>query len=394
MKEIAFHKLLLDLFLNPKKAKKYHLDKRLTNTEKNVIEGFLKIRDNQNHEAIELLQNTAASDLLFVESQRLYALGMAANNISQYQLAEKTIYASIEILKNLNQHYFHFSSYFALFWIYANLNEPQKMQSVLNKMESIPVVNDYQKRRLLRAQFTYFQKIQDNANALVYMAKLETLRDQFSESDSIYFLVDKFILLIQMEDLSQAYTVLEDMKNFRKYQLTENYKFMKKLLDHLTKNDPIYAYDKDFEQVPFLLHQIKVIQYLEENNFEMARRHWHCLKEIAPATYEKEFVYAGNKCLFSLGLAKHQDKLIAAPTIQIDPEASKHEMLISLLTNSQIPLSGGYLFESIWGRLPNDKEDLMKISRLVSRVKTQNNIDIENRKGTYQIKKSLIKKAS
>lgn len=394
MKEKTFHKTLYEIFLNPKKAKKCFADKRLTKTEKNIIEAFLMIRDNQNLQAIQLLEGTVPSELMFVESQRLYVLGIAANNISQYQQAEKQIFASIEILKKLDQHYFHFVCYFALFWIYDNLNETQRMEKMLNEMQKIPVENDYQARRLLRCQFTYYQKVQDDKSALMTMKKLEAARDQFSESDCISYLIDKFVFMVQSEDLKSAYAVLEEMKNYRKYQLSENFQFMKKLLDHLTKNDPIYAYDKDFKEVPFLFHQIKVIQSLEENNFMLANQHWAALHEISPKSFKENFTYIGGKCLFSLCLEKHKQKLNSPVELPIDQNLPKLDILIKLLSSSPIPLSAGFLFESIWGRLPEDKEDLMKISRLISRAKTENNIKIEARKGTYQIKKMAAQKAS
>ena len=108
-----------------------------------------------------------------------------------------------------------------------------------------------------------------------------------------------------LEELQQASGVLNELKQFRNYQLSENYNFMKKMLDHLTDGSPLYVYDHLFQNVPVLLHQLKVIQFLEEKNLDQARAHWEKLKSISPQIYGKAFEYHGSTCLFSLGLRMH-----------------------------------------------------------------------------------------
>lgn len=394
MKEKTFYKALLELSSDPDKAKRSLLDKRLTAIEKQIIDGYLKIRNNQNYEVIESMQKNITSDSMFVESQRLLLIGCASNNLSQFAQAEKYLFNAIEILKKMETPYFHFFAYFNLFWIKSNLNETQQMEKILNEMQKIPVANEHQRLRFLRCQFSFYHKTQDFQNATRVLNEIEPIRSSLSESDIISYLIEKFMFYIQMDDFTHCYDILADMKNYRKFHLSENYKFMKKLMDHLTKESPIYAYAQDFDKVPVLHHQIKFIQSLEENKLDDAKTHWASLQTISPSTYKENYNYNGSKCLFSLCLEKHRHQLVIPKKLEIAENLPKIEALISLLSKSNIPLAAGLIFETIWGRTIEDKEDLMKLTRMVSRAKSEKGVDIVFRKGTYQIKKSAAEKAS
>jgi hypothetical protein len=56
-----------------------------------------------------------------------------------------------------------------------------------------------------------------------------------------------------------------------------------------------------------------------------------------------------------------------------------------LLLNSKGPLPTGLIFESIWGRVLESKEDLKKISRVISQVKKLYGVEINFKKGTYEM---------
>lgn len=392
MKEKTFYRILLEFSQNPEKSKNQLADKRLSLIEKKIIDGYLQIRNNKNHEVIDSMSIDTPVESPFVESQRLLLSGCAYNNISHYAQAETYLRSSIKILKEIDAPYFHFFAYFVLFWIKANLNETKDMAIMLKEMQKIPVASEHQSMRLLRCQFCYLQMIENNDEAYKVMRQLDGITSSLSESDAIHYLSDKFIFLMQVEDFVQGHEVLNQMKNYRKYHVSENFRFNKKLLDHLTQDSAIYAYDKDFQDVPLLLYQIKFIQALEENDLESAQQYWNHLSQISAGAYLADYHYAGSKCLFSLCLEKHRHKLVHPKQIKVGTHESPISALIDILQKAQAPLPAALIYEMVFGKTAEDKADLVKLSRLVYRAKNEKGLDVVFRKGTYfMAKKSALK---
>ena len=278
MKEKTFYKTLVSFNLDPNKIKTILKDKRLTATEKLILEAHMELRNNQNNKAIALLEKIPPSDLLFVESQRLLILGCASNNLSYFKKAEDYLLQSAKILKEMKINDFLFSAYSSLFWIYANLNEVSKMKNMLDELVAMPQDIEVHKIRLLSCQFCYYQMAGEDKQAHKILNKLEAVKSSIVEKDIIAYLIDKFMFYVHIENFDKCYETLADMKNYRKFHLSENYNYMKKLLDHLTKDVPLYAYIEEFEAAPLLFHQIKVIQALEERRPDIAHYHWDWLR--------------------------------------------------------------------------------------------------------------------
>lgn len=394
MKEKIFYKFLIEFSKAPERIKLARDDNRLTLTEKLILDGYLKIRNNQNNAVLEMMKGTGPSPLTFVESQRLLLLGSASNNLSKFEEAEKYLHGSIEILKNIHAPYFCFFAQFTLFWIYANLNQVSKMEQVLKAMELIPIESDHQQMRLWRCQFCYHQMADNFDVVQIVMAKIEGSINELSESDIISYYVDKFSFCIQIDNFNEAYQVLAAMKKYRKFNLNENYNYMKKLLDHFVKDVPIYAYEDEFAKIPILLFQIKVIQALEEKKLEVANHYWAQLNSLSAGTYQDDFNYVGSKCLFSICLNKNIQKIVDPSSIKLNQDSTKFASLVKLFQENKAPLPAALIYELLWGAPPRDKEDLKKISRLVSRVKKERQMNITYRKGTYELRESVTKKSA
>jgi hypothetical protein len=169
---------------------------------------------------------------------------------------------------------------------------------------------------------------------------------------------------------------------------------MKKLLDNYTKNIPIYAYERDFCKVPILFHQISVIQALEEKKMDIAKFHWEHLKTISPSDFQHDFIYSGTKCIFSLCLGKHLTLAKNQSELVLAQGLNKLDALLALLEMAKAPLHAELIFEKIWGRSIESKEDLIKVSRLVYTAKQKKKVDIRYHKGTFELLKIKSKKAS
>lgn len=393
MKEKTFFMILTEFTFSIEKTKRRVSDKRLTKTEKLIVEGHLNIRKNLNHEVLKALADSSPSELTFVESQRQFLLGSALNNLSRFQEAEKHILQSLKILESIDAPFFHFHSYQLLFTIYDNLHQPALMKKALKGMEPLEK-NKRQEVQFLINEFCYEQQVGNFEKAKTYLDQINQRMDVLFEGDVIRQLVNEFMFHVMLKDLNEANSVLAKMKQFRNYQLSENYNFMKKMIDHLIDGTPLYVYDHQFQEVPVLLHQLKVIQCLEEKNIDSALSHWEKLKDIAPKTYGKAFEYHGTTCLFSLGLEKHVTQTVSATEIKAPVGETKLDQLYSILQNAKAPIHASMIYELLWGEVPEEKEDMKKVSRLISRLKTEKDVTIEFRKGAYSLIQSKVSKAS
>lgn len=392
MKEKTFYKILMEFTLI-EKTKRSLADRRLTKIEKLIIEGHLNIRKNLNQEVLNTFSESSPSELPFVESQRQLLLGSALNNLSRFTEAEKHMLQSLKLLASVEAPYFEFYAHHTLFTIYDNLQQPKMMLKTIEAMKPL-VKSKRQEAQLLICEFCYEQQVGHFDKAELLLEQINTRMSDLVEADIVRQLVNKFIFVVMMRDLKQANAVLIELKQFRNYQLTENYNFMKKMLDHLIDGAPLYVYDHQFQNVPVLLHQLKVIQSLEEKNLDLARSHWEKLKVISPSTYGKAFEYYGSTCLFSLGLEKHATHATSSIEILTPAGETKLDQLYSILQMAHAPTHASMIYELLWGEMPEEKEDMKKVSRLISRLKSEKNLTIEFRKGAYTLVKQKAAKAS
>ncbi len=389
MDQKTFYQALIDLTLYPHKAKLYLNDKRLTILEKKILEGHILIRNNQNQDVIKLLGDIAPSELPFVEGHRHFILGQVHNNLSHYHQAEDYFFKALPSFISANAYYFIFSSYYELFIVNSNLGRIDKMKEYLGLMEKVPELTELHKNRILKSRFDYYSESNQFDRAEEVLNLINQKKSEFVDSDVISHLVCEFMFHIKKEDLKSCQTTLQEMKSYRKFHLTENYNFMKKLLDHLIHDAPIYAYDSDFQKIPMLFLQLKVIQSFESGDRKLAQKYWDDLAKIFPETYLHEFNYCGPKNLFSLCLKKYVSKIEPR---KIQPgEGSKLEILVKILKDSKNPLTKGLIYEMIWGESPVEKDDYNKLTRMIYKARIEYGLDIQSRKGTYFIQGSKEK---
>lgn len=391
MLQKTFYKTLLEFSLDPSKAKKCLQDKRLTLAEKKIVEAWLMIRNNQNDEAVQYMRSLPVSEYEFVEGQRKLVLGHALNSLSHFAESEKFIKEALDHFKNFEVPYFKFLGNLLLFTIHSNRHQIPEMLERLQEMEKLPQESELQEVKLLRCQFDYFA-LSDESKARTLLREIEKHKHIMSEGDIISHLVCEFMFFVSLEDLERCEMILEQMKNHRKFNLTENYNFMKKTLAHLNHNAPIYLYGDDFKAVPILYDQLKVIQNFEEHNQEEAKAFWKKLQARAPETYQDDFHYNGPTCLFSLCLKKHLKPAFELITANRQQFGSKLELLIDIMSRATTPVTKGQLYECLWGTHPEDKTDMAKLTKLISRARSEHGFEIKTRKGTYYVDKVPEKK--
>lgn len=378
---------------HPDRATKWLQDKRLTTHEKKIMQGHLLIRDNKNTQAVKELQDLSQSDVDFINYHRDLLLGIAHNNLGQFAVAEKFLQSAIEGFREIKNHYHLFTALYNLLNLLSNIGRVPEMKSVLKEMEKNRPEGQLAEIRLLRCQFICAFDASEIENAQIINAQISKYKPKMSENDLISHLVCEFMFQVKIEALTDAQNTLEQMKKHRKFMLTENFNFMKRLLAYLMSDTTIYAYEREFSSAPLLFHQIKVIENLQAKDETSAKTHWSELQKIAPEVHRGEFQYAGEKCLFSLCLEKSKQTSAKVVIARNDIKGTKTKIAYEILMNLEAPIKNSHLFELIWGEAPETKEDLSRLAKLLSKTRDLYQIEIISRKGTYFVDKLALKKA-
>jgi tetratricopeptide (TPR) repeat protein len=394
LKQKHFAFVLSQFSLDPNKAKAALTDKRLTAMEKIIVECYFLHRDKKNTEVISLLNKTSLDAPDFVLAQRNLILGLSYCNIDRYYDSELHLMDALAYFKKEGLTYFEFVTRSNLFILYLNSGADLNMQKILKDIQNLPLEEPRVLVRRMLLEFFYYNFIKDFDSAETVLNKISGMRDCLTDSDYPPFLTNKFDFFVKREDFEKAALVLEEMKDFRKYNMKENFSYCKYLLEHVLKNSPIYFYEKTFDNHPTLFNQLKVIQKLEERNFSEATLFWRKLQTMHPHLYLDNFVYKGEKSLFSVCLGKHVSQCLQIdkklPTI----EGDHLEKLAKFFHETKEPIPKDDLYLLVWGERPTSKADYVRLSNTIGRLRKKYGLVIKSRKGCYYLESSEWTKAS
>ena len=369
----------------PKKAKKFLSDKRLTLVEKKILNAWYLLKNCQHQTIINDLDGIHSENQL-VESQKKLILGLTYNNMGKFKTASKCLHEAFEELEkySLNDH--QFICIYNLFIISYNQSNESQMTNCLSIMEILEKngINERQSLCYLQCKFNYFTFREDYELANEALRHLEMKKVIMSEALIMATMISKFIMHLKQEHFSECQEIIEEMKEHRLFRHSPNYLYMKLTLNHLMHNAPLYFYEKDFKESEFLFLQLKTIQALEESNLEKAQAYWKRLMEIDPDCYKERFDFHGQKNLFTMCLNKHAS-VLKGVTVDI-PTAKNHaDALIEILQKSTIPVPKELLFEKIWGKKSASQSDDEKLKNLIYYVRNIKGFEVHFRKGCYSI---------
>jgi tetratricopeptide (TPR) repeat protein len=369
----------------PKRAKKFLQDKRLSTAEKKILNAWYLLKNCQHKTIIDELSGIQSENEL-VESQKKLILGLAYNNMGKFKMAASTLHAAFEQLEKypLNDH--HFICIYNLFIINYNQSNETQMANCLSILDLL-VKNGVNERQYVcyqQCQFNYFTFKENYQAAGDVLQFLEKNCDKMSEAMIMAHLISKFVYHLKQDHFTKSQEVIAEMKDFRLFRHSPNYLYMKLTLDHIMYDEPLYFYEKDFKESHFLFLQLKTIQALEESNLRNAEEYWKKLMAIDPECYQAGFQFIGQKNLLTICLKKHESVMIG---FKIETSNSKNHAaaLVEILESSTIPIPKDLLFEKIWGKKPQDQSDDEKIKNLIYYVRKMKGIEVKFRKGCYSL---------
>lgn len=384
----TFDAYLKEIVYHPERSKKWLNDRRLTLIEKKILSCYMLIRDNKNAEVIPIIEQLPASDIDFVNHHKNLLLGISYNNTGKFDLAEKLLKNSVQDFEQSHQPHHLFTTLFNLLMIKSNTGKFSEMPEILSKMENLRPDGKQNQIRFLRCQYIYATDVCDHEQTAVIAKKINKIKKDMSESDLIQHLVCEFMYQIKVGQINEANETLVAMKSHRKYMLSENFIFMKKLMDYLLKDSSIYVYEREFPVLKILYHQIKVIEALQAKNQQAAQTYWNILAQTMPEVFLNNFEYRAETCIFSVCLAKALNhKAPAMETLALEEDMPKHKKGFLVLEKAEAPVPKEELFKLIYGKEMEDKTEAINLSNLIAKIRTIYQVEISYKKSTYQIKK-------
>ena len=375
----------LDCFTeNLDKFNQYFDDRRLTFAEKEILRALLHLRNGEYETIFSTIKKLQIKDPT-VQAIKYIILGISYINISESKKSLEYLELSEDYFKTTSLHKQHFNSLFYQFLAYLNLNDINGMAKSLDKLENVEVPNKKFEADLHRARFNFHVHSKNYEKAQMTLLKINNLMPDMTEGQKNFFLTDKFEFFLITDQISEAQKTVNEMKKYRKFQIKGNYQFIKVIMDFCFKNKPLYLYLKDFEGQGYIYLQVKFLLALSEGNEKLANKTWEDLKKETPGCYQDHFTYVGSKCLFQMALDKIKSPQQVIKKQNLKPLIGDKEALcLSILSSGKI-INQDILFKEIWGEEAKNKEELARLRKLISRIRSKSEIDIQSHKGSYFI---------
>ena len=381
----AFIRSLIMFHHNLRNTEKFFTDKRMTQEEKTVLKGWFLLRKNKLVELQEMILSMSSSQYELVESQKNLLLGITYNNLGQMNEARSCLEAVPEIVLKFPIRALHFMAFYNLCVCYYNQKDAVKLAQAVSKMEAFS--QDSARHLIMQRQCVLMNALlnEDNETAIRLIAQLDSDLDKMSESMKLGHLYDKFNFLLLQNKLKDCLDCLWQMKKIRSFNSSENYNYLKGLLELLVLDRPLYIYSQQFKMNHQLFYQLKVIQSLQSMDIKVAEIYWSKLHKLDPSTYLEHFQLKDQKSLLAYALTKFKNHLTfnREDIDQKYQEGSKEKLLFGLLTQTSHPISKEIIHQLLWKKNLMDKQDMVKLKKLVSRVRSLYKLDIKYKNGCY-----------
>lgn len=382
-----FAMIINEIHLSYDHLDKILADKRLTNAEKKIIQCWNYLRKGQAKNILEIVETieTEYDDLVNAQKKLLTGISLIwEGNLKKALVMIKEATFELEEFEGIGNIYF--IAVYNYFVCSLNLKNEKELNQSMNLLSIIPNLDEKQKITRLSCSFYFYNYFNDFKKARLCIKELEKVKDKMNDSIFMAYHTGKYMFYIKSEEYDLCFKVLDDIKKRRSFYSKSNYLFMRILLENFVNKTPIYAYERDFVDSPFLYNQIMVIKLLEESKPIEAKIYWNKLAFELPLVFSENFTYLGPKDIFSLCLKTHLKK-DADTTFKL-PE-KKEDALILLLQKNNGCLSIETIYQKLWDEELLDKEDIGKLKKLVSRVRKNQNQNIKFKKGCYHLLKKV-----
>jgi hypothetical protein len=389
-KSKAFYKLLIEHSFNTKKVKKLiQTDKRLNQDERTILSCFLLMRENKNQEALAMIEVVKKQSDPLVESMRFFLLGSLLNHLGMQDKSMIKLTASYDHLPKGHDSHLEFVILLNLYIINVNYRSIKNAGHFIQQMDQIKNLNDEDQLTLMKCHFNFSTLTGDLKQAAQFYKELDAKKDLFKPHTLISYYFDVWDYAIVAKDFKLCEEILEKIKEQRVYSLTQNYNYMKILLNHYLHDQPVFINEQIFRGFPKLLNELRCIRYLETNKLSEASQTWDAMRQFAPHAFKEHFHYQGQASILSLCLEKHETKIKNYQPKNIKRDVNRPiPEGIKVLLEQNAHLTKDELFRALFNRDPDSKDDYARLSREIYKCKSMFQLNIDTKKGLVALKKS------
>ena len=375
------------LHRNPKATENDLKDRRLNLEEKTILRGWFLLRKNKVAELIELINSMPISQSELIECQKKLLLGICFNNLGQLNKAQNYLEEVPSVLSRYQIKCLQFIAYYNLFICYFNLNDIPSAEETIKQMESLRPDHYRHDLLLLQCRFMLNLLNENNLEAQKNLDLLDKQTSKMSESMRLGHCYDKFNFYLNQNKLSNCLSSLLEMKKCRAFNLSENFIYMKNMLELLVNDKPIYVYSHQFKLNHHYFYHLKVIQLIQSMDINAANVYWKKLVSFDHENYFDGFIVKDQNSLLALALKKFEKNIISQTSrLNISSDGmSKEKLLAEIIQSSPHPFPKDLIHELIWGRKIHDKNDMIKLKKLVSRVRQLFGLDIKFKSNCYYV---------
>jgi hypothetical protein len=344
--------------------------------EKRLLKAFYLFKKNKKKECLDLIQNKNIENPFF-NGVRLYIIGLVYNQFGHFKHAIENLHKSIQELEHTQQE-FIINPLTTLSIVYANRRELSQMQHCIEKASSFKLQKDVHKLQMchIKALYSLLTNEFKQVHTLLGSEKVKQLKEY--KEYRPFFQIIQISAFVRERKFQACFKILNEYKKEKGTLVSANFLYIKTLLDHIVHQKPMYIYPEKFENFPELYHQIMVLKYLSLSEPDRASEFWHKLSTHNQSLYQKEFLYTGEECLFSIILDryKHNKKNDPINDEKIKSLTSISEKIEYLFEHYKDPISAQVMIKLLW----NEEFNELNLARL------RKQISIYNKKYNQRIK--------
>lgn len=371
--------------------KTYFKDKRLTISEKQLLQALMQMKKSKFDEVFKILSDIKSQDT-FVLAMKYFLLGYTFYFDGRYLKSAQQLIKSLNLFETIKADNFTIKPISVLSHVYFAICDLQRLEKYYQVFLDLNL--NAVKKDLVDLEYQIYISYLKNEEAKCFKLIDKVCETQINhiKLNLPNFELLKFALFVKNEKFDEAYESYHKYKALNGYKLISNKTFIVTLLNHITKNEKVYAYKKDFKDSDHLYYQLKLIRAFTLKNKEDCVEIWEKLKSFSPDLYGERYQYNGQKGLFSIALDKHTKSSEVCDSnshfdideAELATKKTTSAKLDYILKNSPSHITKDELIYLVWGEEWTPEND-NRLRTLIYRYKKKHQCQIDVVDGKYKL---------
>lgn len=381
-----FYDLIRLVYTDIGKVNYYIKSQKLSPSEIKILKAFKLFKASKFQEAEKNLAQVLPET--FFEGLRLYILGLIKTHKGNFNFAIEKFTDATQAFKEINDTKGIYRSTLALFDCYINRKEIKPLEQLLKQSIEYSPNNKEAQLVTIRNKALICQLNNKPKQTLEHLKMAMEMKDLTNYSSELKtLLIIKVCAFVQLRQYDNCYQTLDIYKKSGGFSTPSNYKYMKTLLDFITKQKTIYVYKKDFQFMDELYDQLTCLKELQTGNINEAINIWRKLQKHNPKLYRDNFNFYAEDSLFSqaLNLLYNNEEVTTLDTNIINSLSTPLEKICYIFEQLQSTgIDKNELFFYLFQKYPETEKDFSKLRFYISQARKKHQLKIESKQGHYK----------